>query len=305
MLDQPFERLPAEIQSVEAGIAPLERGDHPQGLRIVVEAAAGLEAAIERALAGMAERRVAKIMGERQCLGQVLVQSERARKRAGDLGDLERVGKAGAEMIALVEDEDLGLMRKPAESGRMDDAVAVAPKGVAGRARRLRREPPAARWPDRTHRGRVRLPLRPPCFVHLRRLTNAVGALNYPSAPPGNRHSLEQHKPPAGRGHHGHRTGRPADRRDPAPRACRHHAARERRGRRLLRFPVQVRHRAGAAADDVVIQRAGATVLIDQVSLGYLAGSEIDFVDDLIGASFRINNPKATASCGCGTSFSI
>jgi iron-sulfur cluster assembly accessory protein len=59
------------------------------------------------------------------------------------------------------------------------------------------------------------------------------------------------------------------------------------------------------AADDVVIERDGATVLVDQISIGYLAGSEIDFVDDLIGASFRINNPQATASCGCGTSFSI
>ena len=59
------------------------------------------------------------------------------------------------------------------------------------------------------------------------------------------------------------------------------------------------------AADDLVIRRDGATVLIDQVSVGYLAGSEIDFVDDLIGASFRINNPQATASCGCGTSFSL
>jgi iron-sulfur cluster assembly accessory protein len=59
------------------------------------------------------------------------------------------------------------------------------------------------------------------------------------------------------------------------------------------------------ADDDVVIERDGATVLIDQISIGYLAGSEIDFVDDLIGASFRINNPQATASCGCGTSFSI
>jgi iron-sulfur cluster assembly accessory protein len=57
--------------------------------------------------------------------------------------------------------------------------------------------------------------------------------------------------------------------------------------------------------DDVVVTRAGATVLVDQTSLNYLAGSEIDFVDDLIGASFRINNPQATASCGCGTSFSI
>ena len=59
------------------------------------------------------------------------------------------------------------------------------------------------------------------------------------------------------------------------------------------------------ADDDVVIRREGATVLIDQISVGYLAGSEIDFVDDLIGASFRINNPQATASCGCGTSFSL
>jgi iron-sulfur cluster assembly accessory protein len=59
------------------------------------------------------------------------------------------------------------------------------------------------------------------------------------------------------------------------------------------------------ADDDLVIRREGATVLIDQISRGYLAGSEIDFVDDLIGAAFRINNPQAKASCGCGTSFSI
>jgi iron-sulfur cluster assembly accessory protein len=59
------------------------------------------------------------------------------------------------------------------------------------------------------------------------------------------------------------------------------------------------------ADDDVAITRDGATVLIDQVSYGYLVGSEIDFVDDLIGASFRVNNPQATASCGCGTSFSL
>jgi len=59
------------------------------------------------------------------------------------------------------------------------------------------------------------------------------------------------------------------------------------------------------APDDLEIRRDGATVLIDNTSLAYLAGSEIDFVDDLIGASFRINNPKATASCGCGTSFSL
>jgi iron-sulfur cluster assembly accessory protein len=59
------------------------------------------------------------------------------------------------------------------------------------------------------------------------------------------------------------------------------------------------------AADDILIRSGNAVVLIDPVSLGYLAGSEIDFVDDLIGAAFRVNNPNATASCGCGTSFAL
>ncbi len=59
------------------------------------------------------------------------------------------------------------------------------------------------------------------------------------------------------------------------------------------------------AADDLVINRDGAVVLIDPVSVNYMAGSEIDFVDDLIGASFKVNNPKAKASCGCGTSFAL
>jgi iron-sulfur cluster assembly accessory protein len=59
------------------------------------------------------------------------------------------------------------------------------------------------------------------------------------------------------------------------------------------------------AADDVTIARNGVTVLIDSVSMQFLAGSEIDFADDLIGASFKVNNPKAKASCGCGTSFSL
>lgn len=60
-----------------------------------------------------------------------------------------------------------------------------------------------------------------------------------------------------------------------------------------------------AASDDVVVEKSAAKVLIDPVSLEYLSGSEIDFVDDLIGASFKIQNPNATASCGCGTSFSL
>lgn len=57
--------------------------------------------------------------------------------------------------------------------------------------------------------------------------------------------------------------------------------------------------------DDLVIARDGATVLVDPDSLPFLEGAKIDFVDDLIGQAFKIDNPNATASCGCGTSFSV
>ncbi len=60
-----------------------------------------------------------------------------------------------------------------------------------------------------------------------------------------------------------------------------------------------------ANPEDVAIERDGATVLIDDLSLVYMGGSVIDFVDDLMGQSFQIKNPNAVASCGCGTSFSI
>jgi iron-sulfur cluster insertion protein len=59
------------------------------------------------------------------------------------------------------------------------------------------------------------------------------------------------------------------------------------------------------AEDDLVLERDGAVVLIDSLSLDFLRGAEIDFVDDLIGASFKIKNPNAQSSCGCGTSFSV
>ena len=57
--------------------------------------------------------------------------------------------------------------------------------------------------------------------------------------------------------------------------------------------------------DDIVIEEAGAIVLVDPVSLQYMSGSVVDYVDDIMGQSFQINNPLASAGCGCGTSFSI
>jgi iron-sulfur cluster assembly accessory protein len=58
-----------------------------------------------------------------------------------------------------------------------------------------------------------------------------------------------------------------------------------------------------AEPDDTVLESGNAKVVIDQMSLSFLAGSQIDYVSDLMGAAFRITNPQATASCGCGTSF--
>ena len=60
-----------------------------------------------------------------------------------------------------------------------------------------------------------------------------------------------------------------------------------------------------AQADDLKIERDGAAALVDEMSLVLLKGSEIDFVDELAGAEFRVRNPNAKSSCGCGVSFSI
>ena len=59
------------------------------------------------------------------------------------------------------------------------------------------------------------------------------------------------------------------------------------------------------APDDLLVERDGARVVVDPISLGFLQSAELDFVDDLIGAQFKVNNPHVTAACGCGTSFSV
>lgn len=59
------------------------------------------------------------------------------------------------------------------------------------------------------------------------------------------------------------------------------------------------------ADSDLAVEKSGVVVLIDDVSLPFLAGSEIDYSEELIGAAFKIRNPNATAGCGCGASFSV
>jgi len=70
-------------------------------------------------------------------------------------------------------------------------------------------------------------------------------------------------------------------------------------------FQYEIGVAASANGDDVVIERDGARLFVDPVSLPFLLGSEVDWVDELIGASFKVKNPNATSACGCGVSFSV
>ena len=115
VLDHPFQGLPGEVEAGEMGVAFLEVRHHPQRLGVVVEAAEGLHLLFQGVLAGVAEGRVAEVVGQGQGLGQVLVEAEIAAHRARDLGNLQRMGKPGAEEVALVVDEDLGLVSELAE----------------------------------------------------------------------------------------------------------------------------------------------------------------------------------------------
>jgi iron-sulfur cluster assembly accessory protein len=70
-------------------------------------------------------------------------------------------------------------------------------------------------------------------------------------------------------------------------------------------FQYEIALDSGPGADDLVIERDGARLFVDRVSLPFLLGAEVDWVDELIGAAFKVRNPNAKSSCGCGVSFSV
>jgi iron-sulfur cluster insertion protein len=70
-------------------------------------------------------------------------------------------------------------------------------------------------------------------------------------------------------------------------------------------FQYDIRVAGAPEPDDLVIERDGAKLFVDAVSIDLLAGSELDWVDELIGAAFKVKNPNAKSGCGCGVSFSV
>ena len=126
VFENAFAAFESQIQAVEFGVMLFELVDHAQRLQIMFEAAEVAHALVQGILPGVSERRMAKIMGETDGLGQFLVELQRARSGSGYLRDLERMGQPRSVQIALVVDEDLGLVDQPAKCGGMNDAIAVA-----------------------------------------------------------------------------------------------------------------------------------------------------------------------------------
>ncbi len=263
----------------------------------MVEAALVREAAIERMFAGMSERWMAEIVCERAGLSEVLIKAKGARERPRDLGDLKGMGEPRSIVVTLVVDENLSFVGEPAKGRRMNDAVAIAAKIASCCARRLASEAAAALggigctgraphshtdrhfgtfsltaiWSAHNYRSNTLATagtIMATSVVLTERAARRIGQI-LKGEPPGSmlRVSVE--------------------------------------GGGCSGFQYKFDFTTERDDDDLVLARDGATVLVDPVSVQYMAGAEIDFVDDLIGASFKINNPVATSSCGCGTSFSV
>ena len=131
VLDHAFAHFPGEVQAGEFGIALFQFGDDAQGLLVVVEAAEVLHQAGERNFTGMPKWRVTQIVRQTNRLDQVFVAAQSAGQRPPDLGNFQRVGEAGAEVVAFEVDEDLGLVFQSAKCCGVQDAVTVALKGCA------------------------------------------------------------------------------------------------------------------------------------------------------------------------------
>ncbi len=123
---QALAHFPGQVEPVEFGILQLQFLDHAQALRVVPETAVACHQPVERLLAEMAEGRMAEIVRQRDRLGEVLVQAERAGQRPRDAGDLDGMGHPRPVMVARAVEEDLRLVLEPAEGAAVDDPVAVA-----------------------------------------------------------------------------------------------------------------------------------------------------------------------------------
>ena len=144
MFDDSFPHLKGEIQARKFEIALLEMLDDPQRVEIVIEKVAiGAHALIQLPLAGVAERRVADVVHEREGFSQIGIEMRAPSHRAGNLRHFQRMREAIAKMIGIAGGENLRFRFQAPESPRMDHAVAVAGVIVSVGMRWFRKAPAA------------------------------------------------------------------------------------------------------------------------------------------------------------------
>ncbi len=126
VFDEAFAGFPGEVEAGEAWVFLFEEFDDAKALAVVLEAAGFFHEAVEDGFAFVAEGGVAEVVGEGDGFAEVFVEAEGAGDVAGDGGDFDGVGEAGAEVVAGAVEEDLGFVFEAAEGAGVDDAVAVA-----------------------------------------------------------------------------------------------------------------------------------------------------------------------------------
>ncbi len=126
VLDHAFAHLPGQVQTREIPGSAFQLGDDAQGLAVVVEAAEIPHQPGQGHFAGVTEGGMSQVMRQADRLHKVFVAAQGAGQRPADLGDFQGMGETGAEVIAFVVDEDLGLVFQAAEGGGVQDPVPVA-----------------------------------------------------------------------------------------------------------------------------------------------------------------------------------
>ena len=193
------------------------------------------------------------------------------------------MGQSGAKMITLMKYKNLSFIFEAAKSCGVNDAVTVTRKSTARRTFSFRKQPPTGFGGYAGKRGKVKTHNWTIDFFVLNHNIFIMSDTTLTVTP---RAAQRIHEIAAKQGVHA-----------------------------ALRIAVNGGGCSGfqydfalddkREDDDISIERDGAMVLVDSTSLNFMAGSTLDFIDDLMGQSFRIQNPQAKSSCGCGTSFSL
>ena len=143
MFQDAFAGLKAQVQAVKQRVTLLQVVHHAQALQVVLKTAVACHAFVEGILPGMAKGGVAQVMRQRNRLNQVFIEAQRAGDGAAQLRHLQGVRQARAEQVAFMVEEHLRLVNQPAESGGVDNAVAVSLELCARRSRHFWEAPPA------------------------------------------------------------------------------------------------------------------------------------------------------------------